>query len=234
MNWKDGNRFFKKLFPGMTKDRKKSIFALLWLALFLFSLFSWFQSNIRLSEIPDALHKWMSDFGLFKSAAIYITLYTIRPLILFPATLLTVASGLIFGPWLGILFTIIGENASANLAFCLSRWFGKDWVRQHEHGSILKWEEKLKEKGLLTVLIMRLIYLPFDAVNYGCGLTSTRQIDFFMGTFLGIIPGLVSFVLLGGTAASGVESRLLIFGSALFFFFLGLIIAKLLHKKGPH
>ena len=81
---------------------------------------------------------------------------------------------------------------------------------------------------------MRLIYLPFDAVNYGCGLTSVRHIDFFIGTFLGIIPGLVSFVLLGGTAASGVESRLLIFGSALFFFFLGLVVAKLLHKKNPH
>lgn len=217
----------------MKKYRKKLILALLWLILFLFSLFSWFQSDINLTEIPDALHKWMSDFGLFKSAAIYITLYTIRPLILFPATLLTIASGLIFGPWLGILFTIIGENASANLAFSLSRWFGKDWVNKHEHGTILKWEEKLKENGLITVLIMRLIYLPFDAVNYGCGLTSVRHIDFFIGTFLGIIPGLVTFVLLGGTAASGVESRLFIFGSALFFFFLGLVVAKLLHKKGP-
>lgn len=218
----------------MKKYRKKLILALLWLTLFLFSLFSWFQSDINLTEIPDALHKWMSDFGLFKSAAIYITLYTIRPLILFPATLLTIASGLIFGPWLGILFTIIGENASANLAFSVSRWFGKDWVSKHEHGTILKWEGKLKENGLITVLIMRLIYLPFDAVNYGCGLTSVRHIDFFMGTFIGIIPGLVSFVLLGGTAASGVESRLVIFGSALFFFFLGLVVAKLLHKKGPH
>ena len=217
----------------MTKHRKKLILALLWLTLLLFSLFSWFQSDINLTEIPDALHKWMSDFGLFKSAAIYITLYTIRPLILFPATLLTIASGLIFGPWLGILFTIIGENASANLAFSVSRWFGKDWVSKHEHGSIIKWEEKLKENGLITVLIMRLIYLPFDAVNYGCGLTSVRHIDFFIGTFLGIIPGLVTFVLLGGTAASGVESRLFIFGSAIFFFFLGLIIAKVLHKKSP-
>ncbi len=102
----------------MKKYRKKLILALLWLILFLFSLFSWFQSDINLTEIPDVLHRWMSDFGLFKSAAIYITLYTIRPLILFPATLLTIASGLIFGPWLGILFTIIGENASANPVPC--------------------------------------------------------------------------------------------------------------------
>lgn len=217
----------------MTKDRKKLILALLWFICFLFAILSWFQSDVKLTEIPDALHKWMSDFGLFKSATIYVILYTIRPLILFPATLLTIASGLIFGPWLGILFTIIGENASANLAFSVSRWFGKDWVKKHEHGSILKWEEKLRENGLMTVLIMRLLYLPFDAVNYGCGLTSMRHTDFFIGTFIGIIPALISFVLLGGTAASGVESRLFIFGIAIFFFFLGLIIAKLLHKKGP-
>ncbi|MDH3976746.1 MAG: TVP38/TMEM64 family protein [Deltaproteobacteria bacterium] len=215
----------------MTKHRKKIIFAILWLSLFALALYSWLQSEVPLKEIPNLLHLWMSDFGLFKSASIYIILYTIRPLILFPATLLTVASGLIFGPWLGILFTIIGENASANLAFVISRWFGRDWVKSHEHGWIVKWEEKISENAIITVLIMRLIYLPFDAVNYGCGLTSMKHIDFFIGTFIGIIPGLVSFVLLGGTASATAENRLLIFGLALTFFFLGLAIARVIHRK---
>ena len=217
----------------MTKHKKKIILASLWLSFFFAALFLWFKSDIKLHEMPDHLHRWMNDFGLIKSAAIYIVLYTIRPLILFPATLLTIASGLIFGPWLGILFTIIGENASANFAFSVARWFGRDWIKDHEHGAILKWEEKIRENGLITVLIMRLIYLPFDAVNYGCGLTSMRHVDFFIGTLIGIMPALISFVLLGGIAATGVENRILVFGSALFFFFLGLIIAKMLHRQKP-
>jgi len=215
----------------MTKHSKKILFAILWFSLFAFALYSWLRSEIPLIEIPNVLHLWMSNFGLIQSASIYIFLYTVRPLILFPATLLTVASGLIFGPWLGILFTIIGENASANLAFSVSRWFGRDWVKAHEHSGIVKWEAKVSENALVTVLIMRLIYLPFDAVNYGCGLTSMRHRDYFLGTFIGIIPGLVSFVLLGGTASATTENRLLVFGFAVGFFFLGLVIARLIHRK---
>ncbi|MBE9504229.1 MAG: TVP38/TMEM64 family protein [Proteobacteria bacterium] len=218
----------------MFSHRFKLLFASLWAILFVFIVALWYRSGIELTSIPNVLHDHLSEFGHLKAALTYIILYTIRPLILFPATLLTIASGLIFGPWLGILFTIIGENASANLAFTLARWLGRDWISSHEHGTVLRWEEKIRGNTIGTVLVMRLIYLPFDAVNYGCGLTSMRHVDYFIGTFLGIIPGLLSFVLLGGTAAASVTNRLLIFGMAVFFFIFGLIIARLLHKMKPH
>ncbi len=80
---------------------------------------------------------------------------------------------------------------------------------------------------------MRLIYLPFDAVNYGCGLSAIRQRDYALGTFIGIIPGLVAFVLLGGVGAAGVEHRLLILTASAAFFLLGLAIARYLHRAAP-
>ena len=80
----------------------------------------WARSGIALTAIPALLERWLRDFGFFRAAATYVVLYAVRPLLLFPATLLTVASGLIFGPWLGTLFTVVGENASANLAFALA------------------------------------------------------------------------------------------------------------------
>lgn len=217
----------------MFSHRFKLLFASLWAILFVFIVAMWYRSGIELTSLPNVLHEHLSEFGLFKAALLYILLYTIRPLILFPATFLTVASGLIFGPWLGILFTIIGENASANLAFVIARWLGRDWISAHEHGTVLRWEDKIRENAIVTVLVMRLIYLPFDVVNYGCGLTSMRHVDYFVGTFVGIIPGLVSFVLLGGAAAASVTNRFLIFGLAVFFLILGLIIARLLHKMKP-
>ena len=140
---------------------------------------------------------------------------------------------MIFGPWYGILFTVLGENASANIAFIVARWLGRDWVVTHEHGAILRWEDKIRENAVVSVVMMRLIYLPFDAVNYGCGLTSMRQRDFFVGTFVGIIPGLISFVLLGGSASSSVNNKLFIFLTAIFFFIVGLIIARYLQRVRP-
>lgn len=173
----------------------------------------------------------MHDIGLIKSALIYIVIYAVRPLILFPATLLTIASGLIFGPWLGTIFTIIGENASANLGFALARWFGRKTVESHLTVVVSRWDEKLQQNGIVAVMTMRLIMLPFDAVNFGCGLTAIRQRDFAIGTFIGILPSLIGFVLLGGIAASGVQNRILVLSLSVFFMLLGFGIAHYLKRK---
>lgn len=211
----------------------KTAFSLVWGLLAAGAAIAWWRSGIALEDVPEQLDAWLSRFGLWRAAAIYIVLYTVRPLILFPATLLTVASGLVFGPWLGIAFTIVGENASANFAFLLSRWLGRRWVDELETGTLRMWDEKIRENALVSVLLMRLLYLPFDVVNYGCGLTSMRQRDFFLGTLIGIMPALITFVLLGGAGASGVENRALILGLAVFFFLLGLVVARLLRRVSP-
>lgn len=211
----------------------RTFFAAIWISLAVVAWMNWADRNIELQDVPDLLGEWLSTFGLARAALIYVVLYTARPLILFPATLLTIASGLVFGPWLGILLTIVGENASANFAFRISRGLGGGWVGDLERGRLRRWDEKIRENALTSVLLMRLLYLPFDAVNYGCGLTSMRQRDFFLGTALGIMPGLISFVLLGGSGASGVEHRAWIFGAAVVFFVLGLIIARRLRRGSP-
>ena len=213
--------------------RLTKILAVIWLILFASALIVWVRSGIPLSEIPHYLESWLEQFGLLNAALIYVFIYAVRPLILFPASLLTVASGLIFGPLLGILFTIVGENASANFAFSLARWFGRDLVVAHEkEGSLAaRWDQRLRQNGLVTVLIMRLIFLPFDLVNFTCGLTSMRQRDFAIGTFIGILPPLISFVLFGGLAAAGNKNRLLTLGLAIFFLLIGLVIARLFRRR---
>ncbi|PLX98298.1 MAG: hypothetical protein C0623_13320 [Desulfuromonas sp.] len=212
----------------------KKLLATIWLAIFCSGLVLWWQSGIPLTQIPYRLESWLEQFGLLHAALIYVVFYTIRPLILFPAALLTIASGLVFGPFLGVIFTIIGENASANFAFFLARWFGRYLVAARESESSLaaRWDQRLRQNGLVTVLIMRLIYLPFDLVNFACGLTAMRQLDFAIGTFIGIIPALVSFVLFGGVASATNQHRILTLVLAILFFFLGLIVARLLKKNG--
>jgi uncharacterized membrane protein YdjX (TVP38/TMEM64 family) len=208
-------------------------FTLLWVALLAGAGVAWFHSGLELEQVPERLHDWLEQFGLARAAVTYIVLYALRPLVFFPATVLTVASGLVFGPWLGIVFTIIGENASANVAFALARWLGRDWIRGRETVGLRVWDERIRDNALMSVLMMRLIYLPFDAVNYGCGLTRMRQLDFFVGTFVGIIPAVVAFVLLGGSGAVGVRNRPVLFGAAVAAFLLGLVLARALRRRAP-
>jgi len=126
---------------------------------------------------------------------VYMILYAIRPLIFFPATLLTALSGALFGFWWGIFYTILGENASANFAYWIGRFFSKDM--KLEDTLIGNWVVALRKNGFATVLLMRLFYVPFDLTNYGAGVVHVKWRDYFLATLIGIMPGLTTFVALG-------------------------------------
>jgi len=126
---------------------------------------------------------------------IFMVLYAVRPLILFPATLLTALSGTLFGFWWGIFYTILGENASANFAYSIGRFFGKDL--RLEETFIGNWIGWLTKRPFESVLFMRLFYVPFDLANYGSGVIKVAWPSYALATFIGILPGLTTFVALG-------------------------------------
>ncbi len=43
--------------------------------------------------------------------------------------------------------------------------------------------------------------MPFNALNYACGLSSVRRRDHAIATAIGIVPGSVAFVALGDSIA---------------------------------
>ncbi len=132
----------------------------------------------------------------------YIVIYTLRPLIFFPAMWLTILSGSLFGLWGGIAYTIIGENLSASLAYVLGRFFASD-EGGGRLGMMAHWRNLLDEQAFTSVLILRVIYAPFDVVNYGCGLLSVPWIPYALATLIGIMPGLVTFVSFGASVDFG-------------------------------
>ena len=57
----------------------------------------------------------------------------------------------------------------------------------------------MRENSFESVLIMRLLFLPYDLVNYVSGILRLHWLPFLMATALGSLPGTVSFVLLGAS-----------------------------------
>ena len=55
--------------------------------------------------------------------------------------------------------------------------------------------------GLLIVFLVRLSPLfPFNATNYGFGLTSVKFRDYFFASWIGMLPGTVLYVYIGTLA----------------------------------
>ena len=131
---------------------------------------------------------------------IYILVYTLRPLTFFSALVLTVSGGFLFGPIWGVVYTVIGANLSATVAYFIGRYFGSGTLETDGPDStVQKYANRMRDNSFETILIMRLIFLPYDLINYLAGFMRIHYGAFILATILGSIPGTISFVLLGAS-----------------------------------
>ncbi|MEZ5383508.1 MAG: VTT domain-containing protein [Microthrixaceae bacterium] len=136
--------------------------------------------------------------GAWWAGPAYVGIYAARSLTLFPAALLTVAAGVIFGPWLGVPLAIIGALVSAAISYEGARLVGPD-ERQLASPRLAPWVQRAQSAGFGTVLTLRLVMSPFDPVNLLAGALHVPRRDFLAATALGIVPGVMAFVLAGAS-----------------------------------
>ncbi len=151
----------------------------------------------------DGLRSWILSFGLW-APLMYIIIYTIRPLIFFPASVLSIAGGLAFGAWMGTLYTIIGATLGAMLSFYVAKTLGKSLVRKEWSGNAGKIQSQMEQNGFLYVLLFRLIpVINFDLISYMAAIAKVRFGSFALATLIGIIPGTFAYNFLGSSFISG-------------------------------
>jgi uncharacterized membrane protein YdjX (TVP38/TMEM64 family) len=159
----------------------------------------------------DEVVRWIEGLGHWGPIAMIAT-YVVATVALVPGTVLTVASGAIFGVVVGSLTAIAGANLGANGAFLVARALGRKrlekWFRRSDRIEAL--DEVVGEQGLKIVALTRLApVLPFNVLNYAYGVTRVRFRDYALGTLVAMIPFTVAYVVLGSVLgmAAGVRGR---------------------------
>ena len=148
---------------------------------------------------PQAIRDHLLSFGPW-APLVYIIVYTFRPLIFFPASILSIAGGLVFGPLFGTIYTVIGASLGALLSFGIARLLGRDFVKPLLKGKFGQCDAFAERNSFSVVLFMRLLPIfPFDMVNYGAGLCGVKPVGYIMATIVGIIPGTFAYVYLGSS-----------------------------------
>jgi uncharacterized membrane protein YdjX (TVP38/TMEM64 family) len=107
---------------------------------------------------------------------------------MFPVLLMTLATGIAFGPWLGPPYALVGCLASASVGFAIGRKAGLDRVERVAGPRLRKLTRTLERNGTLAVFVMRKIPAPYMLANIMVGATSVRYRDFVLGTVLGMGP----------------------------------------------
>lgn len=123
---------------------------------------------------------------------------------LVPRTLLAGVGGVLFGFVGGAAYILAGVTLGAVLAHAIGRYLGRDFIARHLRGRLLAVEQAVTNRGILAVVISRMIpFVPFCVANYVFGTTRVKLLPFISGTLLGALPATLAYAALGSATAKG-------------------------------
>jgi len=171
------------------------------IALILFALaalaLAWRYTPLREWINVESLVHWSDRFEESPFAPlIVIGGFVLGGLLVIPLMMLIAATGIVFGPWLGMLYSLLGATLSAVFVYSIGRKVGRDAVRRVAGRRINDLSRRIAKRGLLAMLFVRIVPIaPFSIINLMAGTSHLRFRDFLLGTILGLLPGtiLISF-----------------------------------------
>jgi phospholipase D1/2 len=157
----------------------------------------WQWTPLREQLDVSSMAAYLEEFASGPMALpVTLAAFIIGGVLVVPVMLLIAMTVLAFGPWWGFWYALIGMTASALLTFGLGRHFGKKLVDTLPGSRMHRFSRALGAKGILSVVALRIIPIaPFSILNAVAGASHIRTRDFFVGTVLGELPGLVSLAL---------------------------------------
>lgn len=119
--------------------------------------------------------------------------YVALGLISFPVTILIMATVIVFGPWWGSGYALIGIALSALTTFGVGHLLGKNIVSRFSGSLINRINRQLSDAGMMAVIALRIIPVaPFSVINLVAGISAISAKDFLIGTLIGILPGIIA------------------------------------------
>lgn len=135
---------------------------------------------------------------LAAAAGFVLTYITAVTLSLPGAVVLTLAGGLMFGPWVGTALAVLGATIGACLLFLVARSALAPLVAGRAAGVVELMRPGIEQDGFFYLLTIRLIpVLPFWLVNLAPALIGMPFGAFAAATAIGIIPGTAVFAGIG-------------------------------------
>ena len=151
------------------------------------------------------------------------------------ALILGLLSGMIFEPINAILLVSFASTIGATFAFLLSRYLFADIIKKKYTKQYEKIDEGFKKYNNYYIFALRMcILFPFFLINIVLGLTSTRVLNFYLISQIGMLPATIIIVNIGNSfneilsSKTGLNIEIIILLTLLGIFPL---IAKLFFKR---
>ncbi len=205
----------------------KNIIKIILLVIFFLIILLNFQKILSYYDNARTFIESSGFYGPLIYGLLMIIAILIAPI---PASPLVILAGSLFGPWLGMLYTLIFATLGAIIAFLIARFLLRNSLSRYYEGH--HWYKKIEGRNDINiaylVFLTRLMpQVSFDVVSYLAGLTKLRASWFAIATFLGMIPIVFLLSFLG----SAIEPYLNIILTALLIIFVLYVIYLITKEK---
>jgi uncharacterized membrane protein YdjX (TVP38/TMEM64 family) len=144
---------------------------------------------------------WVRSLGFWGPAA-FIAAFGIGAVLLFPALVLILAGGALWGVVLGTVYVMLGAALGSTLAFFAARYLVRGYVQRYvdHHPKLAAIDRAVEQEGLRLVFLLRLSpIVPFILLNYVLGISRVRYRD-YLGGLAGMIPVALMYAYAGRVA----------------------------------
>jgi uncharacterized membrane protein YdjX (TVP38/TMEM64 family) len=153
-------------------------------------------------------NQWVAHLGIW-GVVLFIAVYILATVLFFPASVLTIGAGFVFGVLLGTVTVSIASTTGAALAFLIARYLARDKIEE-KVGSNQKFKQidrTIGEQGAKLVFLLRLSPLiPFNLSNYFYGLTALKFWPYVLASWIGMLPATLLYVYLGAVGKAGLNA----------------------------
>ena len=154
---------------------------------------------------PVLLAGWIGGLdNSFLELIVVIVGFLLGATLVFPITLLIVATAVLFGPLLGFVYAMLGVLASAALTYGLGHKLGHAMVQRLAESNLDRLSRQLGRRGVITMAAACMLPFPYTVVNMTAGASHIRFRDFMLGITLGMTPWVLGLTLFADSAYSAI------------------------------
>lgn len=122
--------------------------------------------------------------------------YVLAVMMGLPVLVLVTMGALIFPPWPGVFYILVGMLAGALVTYGIGRFTGAQTMDRWTQGRLALLASHLQRRGLSTVILVRAMPVaPFIVANMVAGALRVRLRDYVLGTVIGQAPLTVGITL---------------------------------------
>lgn len=224
---------WRRAWAGIVRYRLQLLAVAFWLGLVLLARQMMAVNELTPVELVEQFGRVLT--GTWYGPLIYMAVYTLRPVTLFPASPLAVLAGSLWGLGLGFVYGLLAGTLSAVIPYLAGRWLtldaGATSDDSDKQGVIQRIVRMIQTSPFQSVLMTRLLYFPYDTVSVVAGSLRVAFVPFFLATALGNVVGTFAFVGVGASLEGDLVTGDVSFNPLMLVISIGVLVASIVISR---